>query len=186
MSISSYRKNVAKGVTGKYSDTCFPAAFEQISPYNRFEPQIYKKYCRFVSWYGRQEGQDKRQRNPVYKDMLAEIAWNLGEVDFDNIEFERAETYRNLSRIVRKLVRHDYRVAIDITTPNCEATECHAIGLVAVGDEYYTARSTWIPRGLYGYFGLRDLFEIIEVPNDPPRLRYPFNDANITALPPAA
>lgn len=186
MSISSYRRNVSRGVTGKYTNTCFPAALEQVSPGNRLEPRIYRKYERFINWHYRLEGQDKRQYNPAYKDMLADMAWGLGEVDFDDIEFDRAETYKDFSRIVRQLIRHEYRVSVEVVTDNCLKDESHALGIIAVGDDYYRMASTWVPRALHGYVGLRQVFEEVITHKDEYRERYPFHDANITALPPAA
>lgn len=186
MSISSYRRNVSLGVTGKFTETCYPAALEQLSPRNRFEPTMYRKYARFAKWYENLEGQGKRQGNPAYKDMLSEMAWSLGEVEFDDIEFERADTYRDFSRIVRTMLRHDYRVAIDVRIVDCPPPDYHAIGIVSVGDDYYRGVSTWMPQPLRGYFDLRQAFETIYMHDDPPRVLYPFNDANITALPPPA
>src|SRR5688572_1676648 len=109
MSISSYRRNVARGVTGKYSPACFPAALEKLSPANQLPPQTYRRYRGVMKQFDTAVGQERRQINPNYKQSISEIAWELGEIEFDKIEFERAETYRDFSRVVRALLRHDYR-----------------------------------------------------------------------------
>lgn len=185
MSIASYRRNVRLGVTGRDTETCCPAALEQVSPRHGFEPEIYTKYLEFVNWYDALEGQDRRQRNPAYKRMISEMAWQLGEVEYDDIEFYRAETYREFSNIVRTLMRHEYRVVVDTIAEGFE-DDCHAIGLQPLDESLYRARSTWVPPQLHGAITLRAVFGEIYMHKDPPRLRYTFNDANITALPPAS
>lgn len=185
MSIPSYRRNVRRGVTGERTDTCYLAALEQISPYDSLEPSTYRKYQRFIRFWDKTSGQEKRKINPLFKDLISQVAWELGEVEFDEIEFERVETYRQFSNTVRALLRHDFRVAVDIHLDEYGKDSAHPVGLIPLDDDgHFRAVSTWKPCSLYGAVTLRDIYAQIDIHNEPPRILYPFNDTNITALPP--
>lgn len=187
MSMSSYRRNVARGVTGIKTDTCYLASLEKISPYNQLSPETYIAYQRFMGSYFTYEGQEKRKVNPQYKELIRQMAWELGEVEFDQVAFERADTYRAFSSTVRSLLRHEYRVSVDIQIEGYGDRTAHPVGLIPVDDEgRFKVVSTWTPQLLRGVVTLRDIYDTIDFCVDPPSVRYPFNDANITALPPAA
>lgn len=185
MSIPSYRRNVWLWVTGQDTDTCFPAALEQISPYCHLSPDTYKTYERFIHGWARLKKKDPWAVNPRYKDLIGQIAWELGGVDFDEVEFERANTYREFSIIVRKLLRHDYRVAIDLHLDEYGYDIAHPVGLIPLEDgESFKVVSNWVPSFLRGAVTLREVFENIDFQPALYRQRFPFNDSNITALPP--
>jgi hypothetical protein len=185
MSIPSYRRNVWRGVTGQDTDTCFPAALEQISPYCHLSPDTYIAYERFMRGWSRLKKKDPWAVNPRYKDLIGQMALELGGADFDEVEFERAETYREFSTMVRKLLRHEYRVAIDIHLDGYGHDTAHPVGLIPFDDgESFKLVSTWVPSFLHGAVSLRDVFENIDFHPEPYRQRFPFNDSNITALPP--
>ncbi len=185
MSIPSYRRNVWRGVTGQDTDTCFPAALEQVSPYCHLSPETYVAYERFVHGWNRLKKNNPRAINPRYKDLIGQIAWELGGIVFDDIEFERANTYREFSTIVRRLLRHEYRVTVDIHLDEFGKDTAHPVGLIPLDDgESLKLVSTWVPSFLHGVVSLRDVFENIDFHAEPYRQRFPFNNANITGLPP--
>src|SRR5205807_5751291 len=109
MSIPSYRRNVSLGVTGQYSPTCLPASLEQISPYHKLDPDIYVDYRRFINHYHKL---NKRQWNPAWKVTIDCILEELGGFTHEDVVFERAHTYGEFSRIVRKLIRADFRIVV--------------------------------------------------------------------------
>lgn len=186
MSIPSYRRNVSLGVTGQYTDTCYLAALEQVSPGNRLQPDTYVVYQRFLKKWNSLSGQDTRKANPMFKTMLERIAWELGELTFDDIEFERPQTYGQLRNIVGKLIRRDYRVAVDLRIDGYPKDYAHPVGLIPTGDgETYKLVSNWVPKCLHGYVTLREVYEHLDMQPEEYRQRYPFNDTNLTALPPA-
>lgn len=185
MSIPSYRRNVGRGVTGHNTNTCFPAALEQVSPYCHLEPSTYRKYARFMGAWQRLKDTDPWSVNPIYKDLIGQMALELGGFEFDDVYFERVDSYREFSTEIRKLMRHEYRVAVDIQLEGY-GDLAHPVGLIPLGDEEsYRLVSTWVPYTLRGEVGLRDIFEHLDFVKDPPRQRFPFNNTNITALPPA-
>lgn len=186
MSMSSYRRNARLGVTGPKTNTCFPAAFDKISPYYGIAAETYRGYKKFMRQYDLLEGQERRKINPTYKEFIDRFAWELGGYTYNDVIFERAETYREFSNTVRKLMRHEYRVAVDVLIDGYEDM-LHPVGLIPLNDEKsYRAVSNWIPPCLYGAIALHEVWETTGIPNEPYRMRYPFNNSNITALPPAA
>ena len=187
MSLSSYRRNVRRGVTGADKPTCYPSSLEKISPRHKLSPETYIEYQRFIRRWETLQGHEKRQINPTYKKLIGQMAWELGEVEFDQVVFERADTYRAFSSVVRTLLRHEYRVSVDIQVAGYGKDFSHPVGLIPVDDDGgLRVVSNWIPRDLHGVITLREIYETVDHCNDPPRILYPFNDANITALPPAA
>ncbi len=186
MSMASYRRNVSLGVTGQVTDTCYPAALEQISPYNRLNPDTYKKYEKFVRAWDKLKKKNPHAINPTFKDLISEVAWELGEIEFGDIYFDRVNTYREFSTTVRKLLRREYRITVDIHLDEFDKDTDHPVGLIPLSDDAFKLVSTWVPHFLYGQVSLRDIFEYTAFSKEPYRQRYPFNDANITALPPAA
>lgn len=182
MSIASYKRNVKRGVTGPYSDTCFPSALEQLSPYS-MPPRVYTEYKEFVDWWGNFSKTQRAKHNEECKEMFDHILRPLGGLSCEDVLFKRARTVLGFTRIVLSLLREDYQIAVDVRTYG----GTHTVGLLPTGDpEYFMLLSTYIPKRLEGPVTLSHVGSCLVQPTDPFIARYPFNDANITALPPAA
>lgn len=184
MSVSSYRKNVWLGVTNKDTDTCYPAALEQISPGFRLDPSTYAHYRHFIGSFDRMRAAKPYRMSQKLESLIGEITLQLG-CEPDDVRFERVDTYREFSNCVRTFLRHDYRVAVDLSIEGVR-DEAHPVGLVQYDEDSFKLVSNWVPLGLGGFVTKREIFENMDFANEPFRIRYPFNAANITALPPAA
>lgn len=184
MSIASYKRNEKRGVTGPYKPTCFPASLEQLSPYG-LPPKAYTEYLDFIGWYFSIRGRDERDKhNPEYKEMFDNLVVHLGGLSCKDVIFRRANTSLGLVRIVKDLVRQDYQVAIDV---RMQGKGIHTVGLLPTGEEdYYTLVSNQIPQSLQGIVKLQDIAPRLSLHGEKYMKEYPFSNANITALPPAA
>lgn len=188
MSVSSYRLNVAKGVTGASTYTCFPAALEQVSPSHRFDPEVYLRYKDTIDLVESFEGQDLRKKNPILRDLYADLAERLG-CHYGDILFERLRSIGEFSERVIELLDSSHRVVVDIMTEGCHGGSngfVHSVGISPVGDicnGLVRLRSTWVPKQLSGVVGLESVYPHLSQLNDPPRKRFEFNDANMSAFP---
>lgn len=186
MSESSYRQNVKKGVTGRYLPTCFPAALERISDCHQLNPEIYQTYKSFVSWFPEDEPRISRVLNPSYKEMITQIVWELGELTCDDVEFYAVDNFKEFTSTVRALVRRECRIVLDVEESfgwNDESV--HALGLLPTEHpDYFKLVSNHTPASLQGLVSLETIYNQLSFPDEPSRQRYPFADANITALPP--
>ena len=185
MSYRSYRRNAALGVTGPYTNTCLPASLEILSDEGSLAPSTYRMYEGYFREYSRRElgGQQKRICNPIMREMYNSILWDLEGLQCSNLEFRRAHTLKQFIRYVFQLLDQDCRVALDLDTDHDGSY--HSVSLLPLeeGIDRFRLASTWIQRHLSGPQTLVDIFEIVAQDPEPPRVRYPFNDANITALP---
>lgn len=190
MSAASYKRNRQLGVTGRYTPTCFPAAFDQISPRHEIRPQTYRKYHRGANRFDRLTGQERRQRNPLLCDMFGAIAMDLGDLALSDFVFSRTRSLSEFTETVKKLIDQDYRVVVDVSTEGNERIRggngyVHSIGLKPTTDEEtFYLRSTWVPTEFGNEITLEELYAHLAQPTDRPGIKYPFNDANISALPP--
>ncbi len=182
MSIASYRRNVARRVTGPFIPTCFPAALEQISPYHSLPPGVYREYKDFVNWYGQLRREARETNNDELEYVIDRIVGSLGGLTCRDVLFKRAETPLGFKRIVNQLIAQDYRVAVDVST----GRGAHTVGLLPLPEEgLYTLVSTQLPQTLQGVVTLDHISQRLFHHQDRHMSRYPFSDANITALPAA-
>jgi len=190
MSMSSYRRNRRTGLTSKWTPTCFPAALEQISPKHSLSPASYVGYLEFLETIESLKGQEKRRRNPLFKALLVELAEELGS-SYDEIIFERYNTARAFRTGVRGLLRNSCRVAVDIITEGCEERRngfVHSVGLLPIpgygyDTDYVRLISNWVPLELQGPVDLDELYPHVAHIPEPYRVRFPFNDCNVVAIP---
>lgn len=187
MSLKSYKANVAAGVTGRDSYTCFVAALEQISPMHAFDPSIYLRYTEVIDQIETMQGQDKRRANPLYKQMFGELATAAG-YSYDDLIFRRLRTLGDFCQVTQQLLGEGKRVVVDIIGDNCDEGKdgvVHSVGLSSVrgNGDGVRLRSTWLPPELAGVVGLEELFPHVSQVREEPRVRYAFNDANLVALP---
>jgi hypothetical protein len=178
MSISSYRRNEARGVTGPYKPTCFPASLEQLSPYS-LPPRVYREYQDFIGWYYLLRKEHREQRIDEYVDMVDELVEPLGNLCCRDLVFKKATTPVGLKRVVNRLIAEGYGVALDIRTQ----IGVHTVGLLPVEDGYFTLVSNHVPPSLRGVVTLDKIMPRLNIPRDKQMIGYPINDANITALP---
>jgi len=186
MSRRSYRHNVALGVTGPNTNTCLPASLEILSEEGSLSPRTYRMYDGYFKEYSRREigGQAKRLCNPMMREMYNQVLWDLEGLQCCDIEFRRAHTLPQFARIIFSLLNQDARIALDLDTDG-DGTY-HSVSLLPqdTGIDRFRLASTWIPRNLQGARTLPEIFDYVAQDPEPPRIRYPFNNANITALPP--
>lgn len=181
MSIASYRRNVARGVTGPYKPTCFPASLEQLSPYS-IPAQAYLEFTNFIGWYYNLRKEHRDQALDQFTEALDGLVQTLGGLCCEDLIFKRATTAIGLKRVVNRLIADDFSVAIDIRTQG----GTHTVGLIPVEEGYFTLVSNHIPPKLQGIVTLDALIPRLNVPKDRYMPDYPINDANITALPPVS
>lgn len=184
MSISSYRRNVRAGVTGRNKPTCFPSAFEQISPNHELSTVDYNRYTRKIGTVDKlykKGGHSKRQINPIIKKLFSATVEPLG-CDYDDIEFRRVKNAYNLRRLVASALNQECRVGVDIDIRLRDDT--HTVGLRELEDKKFELMSNQVPFGLK-VASLDEIFAFMYQPTDPHSTRYPFADANVVILPPS-
>lgn len=122
--------------------------------------------------------------------MFNNIARSLGKLSCDTVLFRRPRSLAAFTRFINQAFYEDYRVVLDITVKNDES---HAVGMVPTRERgLYTLTSTWVPEALVGLVTTADLYphlapeELFNVPKRYWRDDLPFDNANITALPPPA
>lgn len=114
------------------------------------------------------------------------MVWELGELTCDDVEFYAVDTFKEFEYTVRHLVNRECRVVLDIHLFNMpEDDGTHALGLLpSEHPDFFKLVSNHTPRFLQGLVTLETIFDNLSFHDEPPSVRYPFNDANITALPP--
>lgn len=145
MSEESYELNLRRGVTGRRTPTCYPAALEQISE-GEIHPAIYQDYQRLYDTFHNGETGD------TMRDMTRRLLLQMGSASLKG--FTKAE---ELSRKV-SAARQEGRRIIAIIATN------HAIGLKPVESERWLARSTWIPFDPDESLGPDDIFPYLDQP----------------------
>lgn len=189
MSIASYRRNVALGVTGRYFETCFPSAFEKISPDHQLTPEIYRLYPDFLARYNTTDAVGRYYMSEEYETFFNRMAGQLGGLSCEQAVFFRPKTAVGFAARINCLLAKGYRVVLDVDAENGS----HAVGLVP-GTEFgfVRLRSNWVPDELRGQQFVPDLFDHLAEPEYsemPPEVQvkdWAFNNSNVTALPPAA
>lgn len=185
MSIASYRRNVKRRVTGPFLPTCFPAALEQISPQNSLPPSTYVAYRKYISDLTSLPRYEREQCQEEEEEALNGIFRSLGRLTCEDVTFKRANTSVGLKRIVNRLMLDECRVVVQVSQKSWY--ESHSVGLLHTPDkEHFVLVSTHIPKSMQGLVTLDQVASKLALPSDRHMSRYPFNDANVTALPPAA
>lgn len=179
MSLSSYRHNVALGVTGSTMPTCLPAALEQISPRHELEPVTYRHYRGFIR---RADFSDTRQYNAEQSLILDEIAQSLGGLSCRDVETELVHNVADFRQVVRYFLDAGWRVAVNVEDAK---DKNHTVGLLRVGEgKRVRLVSNYIPRGLVGKVTLAQVFPHLVHPDSPKLTRYNrYVHANVLALP---
>jgi hypothetical protein len=191
MSITSYKRNVALGVTGPEIGTCLPSALDQLTKYRGVKTETYRLYPDIVDAALAYNGHDKRDRNPLYRYIYARIATELG-ADYDDCLFLRLRTRRGFVNSIGRLVEQGWRVSVDVVTEECIPNPdgfVHSVGLKpAPGGQSDGVKlvSNWVPDHMQGELSLGELFGYVYQPYACERAsaRFPFNDAHLIALPP--
>lgn len=186
MSERSYWRNVSRGVTGSQLPTCYPSALERVSPSFSLSPDIYQTYASFMNWYREGDPVVSRILNPCYKEMITQIAWELGGLTCDEVEFYSVDTFREFSQTVKQLVKRECSVVIDVNESSGRNDESvHSLGLLpSENPNYFKLVSNHTPGRLRGFVTLEMIYDELAFPPESPTTLYPFAEANITALPP--
>lgn len=175
MSKSNYRRCVGLGVTGKDTSTCFPASIDKLLPNCRVSPEYYRHYETVMRKF---DSLPSRQKNPELKKLYGELQDCL---DSDELQFERVSVLDELRDVVRYALKEKLGVVIDIDF----GEDAHSLGLEVVNRKlgHFVLQSTHVPHALRGVVTLGYIFPNIAQPDEPHRVRYPFNDANVTLVP---
>lgn len=182
MSIASYRRNVARGVTGPRKPTCYPAAIEQILPNHALRPDTYVYYKDFAEWIAQYGPKQRETFLEECEEAYDYLFANLGGLSCKDVDFRRANSVLGFKRIVNQLLRDGFDVVVDVAMGH----EPHAVGLVPLPEEgYFYLASTHLPKTLQGVVTLDHIGQRLHYPVDRHFDAYPFNDANITAIPAA-
>jgi len=174
MSKSNYRRCVGLGVTGQDTSTCFPASIDKIIPHCRVEPEYYRHYDMVMRKFDKLP---PRQKNPtlnnLYKDLKACI-------DSDDLVFEKVTEVDYLRDIVRLALKEKMGIVLDVD----HGGEIHSLGLESINRKlgHFILNSTHVPHVLRGVVTLGYIFPHMVQRDEPYRIRYPFNDANVTLI----
>ncbi len=182
MSIASYKANERRRVTGPFMPTCFPASLEQVSPDHRLPPRTYQNWLDFLDWYESLSKKEKERAVPEQGEAMEDMFRSLGGFCCEDVVFKRANTPLGCIRIINRLIEEEYRVVIDIDYRRRE-DYYHSVGLVPIERGYVTLVSNQIPRGLEGVIPLGKVARRLAMDPEPCVAAYPYNNANITALP---
>lgn len=174
MSKSNYRRCVGLGVTGSKTNTCFPASIDKILAHCRVSPDYYWHYEQTMREYNNIA---PRQKNPILNNLYNELADCL---QADELIFKRIEVVEELREVVRYALKEKLGIIIDTTF----GEDAHSLGLEVVDRKlgHFVLNSTHVPHALRGVVTLGYVFPHIAQPNEPYRLRYPFNNANVTLI----
>jgi hypothetical protein len=188
MSLRSYKRNLERGVTGPYTNTCFAAALDQITRGYGLRPSDYIAYREFTEAHSALS--DLEQYRDYYKFGLVfnRLARTLGGYSCDKALFRLPRSKSAFSRLVRAAVAKDCRVVVDLRT----SEGLHSAGLVPCHDgKAFRLASTWLPPEFEGELSLGSIFEGLEIPEDLDvteeykRDSLPYDDSNVTILPAA-
>lgn len=187
MSLSSYRQNVRRGVTGKNTSTCFPAALEKISPDHRLPPKVYEEYQEFVKWHDSLDGIGHLQATEIHSKTLTNIVEHLGSFCSDQLIYRNITRRYRLRETLTKLTSQDFRVLVELQLDEGR----HAVGIIPTGvEDAYRLTSTWVPHSLQGIITPENIYPLLARPEDvlvPATLHHvdhPLNSANLIAIPP--
>ena len=184
MTLSSYKVNVALGVTGREMETCMPASWEQVVDYGGFSPGVYPRCPDFVRWYNPLSEQQQHKHAGAFYEVLDNMAWELGGYGCDDIVFKRAASRQGFERTIRQLLAKDFSVVVDLRLGKGNF-DIHAVGIIPTTlEDRYKLVSNNIPRGLRGLVTLEKVSELMDVPPTVNNKHFAFEDANITGLPP--
>lgn len=174
MSKSNYRRCVGLGVTGKNTSTCFPASIDKIIPHIQVPPDYYLHYEQVMRTYNQTPD---RQKNPILKKLYDELGDSL---DADDFIFLRVKVADQLREIVGNAMRSKLGIVIDVN----HGGETHSLGLELVNRKlgHFVLNSTHVPKDLWGPLTVNKIYKHMAQPDEPYRVRYPFNDANITLI----
>lgn len=182
MSLASYRRNVSRRVTSPYLPTCFPAALEQVWPHHGYRPSVYENYKEFIEWYCSMNKARREAHSADYEEMVNMLVRPLGGLSCEDVIFKHVNTPLGFVRVVNKLLNEECSVVADIRV--CLGP--HAVGIIPTHEPgFVTLVSNQIPEKLQGVIPIQAVAERFLPNNDKPMTDYPFNNANILALPPA-
>lgn len=174
MSKSNYRRCVGLGVTGQETNTCFPASVDKIIPHCRVEPDYYRHYDLVMRKFDRLPA---RQKNPTLNNLYKDFKQCI---DSDELIFEKVTEIDHLREVVRNALKEKMGIVIDVN----HQEEIHSLGLESVDRKlgHFVLNSTHVPHLLRGVVTLGYVFPFIVQRDEPYRVRYPFNDANVTLV----
>ena len=175
MSKTNYWRCVQLGVTGKNTSTCFPAAIDKLLPHRRVTPDYYEHYDTAMQDLS---SLPKRQWNPLFAGLFRELEDLL---DADPFSYVRVRSRLELIELVRTSLREEKIVILDLTV---DEKTTHGVGaeLVDARRGWYRLQSTNIPPVLRGLVTMGYVFDELHQSHEPPRIRYPFNDTNVTII----
>lgn len=176
MSKTNYRRCVGLGVTGRNTETCFPAAIDQLMSNCRVSPDYYEWYSRAMKLVF---ALNKREVNPFLKDLYSDLE---DEIDGE-LRYEVADSPQNLRKFARAALRAGGAIVVDLAHVESKNVT-HAVGLEPVDPQCakYRLRSTNIPYPLRGVVSNERIFSFMHKPRGAQGLWYPFDNANVTLI----
>jgi hypothetical protein len=177
MSKSNYRRCVRAGVTGRQTETCFPASIDKLLPGHRVDPEVYVAYAALMARFTALS--ESRRREAIHK-MYYQLSDHLGIIDF---EYRRARSIDALKEVVHSSLKNGYQVILHV---DGDEISNHAVGLEAINRRrgQFHLVSNRVPPGLRGVITLDEIFPRLDeggarVPY------YPFVGSNVTLVPAA-
>lgn len=119
-----------------------------------------------------------RQKNPVLNNLYKDLQESI---DSDELIFHRIVDLEQLREVVKSAMRDRLGIVIDVK----HGEDTHSLGLESVNRKlgHFTLSSTHVPHSLRGVVTLGYVFPHIVQLDEPYRVRYPFNNANVTIVP---
>jgi hypothetical protein len=118
---------------------------------------------------------------PIVRQLWDDIAWDLGGLSYQDLEYRRVKNSYQLGRTLLHYTNKDYGVVIQ-TTHSKSTT--HVVGLLPTEDEnLYKGVSNQLRPSLRGLISVETIFAHLEPPTNTHSARYPFDGANLIAIP---
>jgi len=177
MSLRSYRRNVALGVTGASTPTCLPAALEQVSPYNQLPPDIYKAYRKHAK---DSDLASTRELNARKREVFAKIAPHLGKFTCEDIEMELAPTEQIFKDMVACYTGLGWRIAVNLED---DRGPMHSVGLIPEKWSRFKLVSNYVPDELGKLATLHQIFPYLHQPDGELTRHNRYLEANMILVP---
>lgn len=178
MSVRSYQRNRALGVTGTRMPTCLPAALEQISPNNHLSPAVYRSYRRYAK--NSDDYTSKREQNARKRGIVDEIAPYLGNFTCRDIEMELAPTEQIFTEMIGWYSKLGWRIAVNLVDTK---DPLHSVGLIPEKWGRYKLMSNYVPDELGKLATLHQIFPHLYQPEGELTRYNRYLEANVLIVP---
>lgn len=186
MSEESYWRNVARGVTGPETGTCFVASLDRISKHHDVPPQTYEAYEHARQVYKKATNDAPDFLPPELRELSRTIERrvlsDVGVISLKNVVNLRVDSEPELEEKLDRLAQGGFRTVINLDTGGL-----HAVGVEQLDRRHYSVKSTWDPFNNSDCTTTGEIFMFLDRYKrlkGRPNARKSFKAMNIQALPP--